>query len=126
MSVRALVGITAEWWTPESETEPDANGDVPERPASFFLEPLTGPEMMSVQEFFDIENKIVRPSGLLKACRIGLKDWRNVLDGNGIDVPFDESLNKLPAPYIAAAGAQILANSVIDGAAEKNSSSQSK
>ena len=120
MSVRALVGITSEWWTPPSETEPNDNGDLPERPASFHLSPLTGPEMLEVQEFFDLENRTIRPPGLLRACRLGLTDWRNVLDENDKELSFDPSLKCLPAEWIANAGAQIIANSVISEEAEKN------
>ena len=120
MSVRALVGITPEWWTPPSETTPDDNGDLPERPAAFHLHPLTGPQMLEVQEFFDLENRTIKPPGLLRACRFGLRDWRNVLDENDKEMEFDVSLKTLPAEWIANAGAQIIANSVIDGDAEKN------
>lgn len=121
MSVRALVGISPEWWTPESEKEPDANGDLPEFPAAFYLHPLTGPQMLEVQEFFDFENKTIRGPGLLRACRFGLQDWRNIVDENDKEIKFTRmSLDKLPAEILAGAGAQIIANSVIDGETEKN------
>jgi hypothetical protein len=120
MSVRALVGITPEWWTPETETEPDTDGHIAERPAAFYLHPLTGPQMMEVQEFFDLENRTIKTGGLLRAARFGLKDWRNVLDENDKEIDFDASLNKLPAEWIANAGAQIIANSVISEETEKN------
>ena len=120
MSVRALVGIVAEWWTPESETEPDADGHIAERPASFYLHPLTGPEMMEVQDFFDLENRTVKSGGLLRACRLGLRDWRNVLDENDNELSFDPSLNTLPAEWIASAGSQIISNSVVSEETEKN------
>lgn len=120
MSIRALVGITPEWWTPASEQK-DVNGEPNPTPAAFHLHPLTGPQMLEVQEFFDFENQTIKGPGLLKACRLGLKDWRNIIDEEGNEIIFTRNaLDKLPAEVLAAAGARIISNSVIDGQAEKN------
>lgn len=120
MSLRALVGIEPEWWTPETQKNDD-NGDPADSPASFHLWPLTGPQMLEVQEFFDFENQTIKGPGLLRACKYGLRNWRNIVDHTGKDVVFTRNaLDKLPAEVLAGAGAQIIANSVIDEEAEKN------
>lgn len=120
MAIRALVGIAPEWWTPDSELK-DAHGEPATDPASFHLHPLTGPQMLEVQEFFDFENQTILGPGLLKACRFGLKDWKNIVDEKDDPIKFTRNaLDKLPAEVLAGAGARIISNSVIDGEAEKN------
>ena len=121
MTLRALVGITPEWWTPESEKKPNDAGEVDAKPAAFHLYPLTGPQMLEVQEHFDMVNTTVKGPGLLLACRFGLKGWRNVVNENDEELPFNRlSVDKLPAEILAVVGAKIIANSVLDGDAEKN------
>ena len=120
MSLRALVGIEPEWWTPVGELK-GLNGEPVLDPASFHLHPLTGPQMLEVQEFFDFENQTIKGPGLLRACRFGLKDWRNIVDENGDTISFTRNgLDKLPAEVLAAAGAKIIANSVITEDDQKN------
>ncbi len=121
MTLRALVGIAPEWWTPDSEKKPNDAGVVDDKPAAFHLYPLTGPQMLEVQEFFDFENQTIKGPGLLRACRFGLKDWRNIVDENGDTISFTRNgLDKLPAEVLAAAGAKIIANSVITEDDQKN------
>lgn len=131
MSIKALQGITPVWWSPKSETtpKPDGDGKKDPNPAAFFLKPLTGPEMLEVQEYFDFDNGSIKTPGLLLACRLGLADWRNI-EGPDDDMLVFKDIRKpldvLAAETLAIVGAQIIASSVLAPDAEKNSLSQSK
>jgi len=102
MAIRAYEGITKEWYTPtDEEGQEDA--------AEFELSPLTGPQLLDVQVHFDIENMTVLGPGLVLACKFGLCDWKNVLDGNGRDKKFNRlGYLKLPGDIIAELGGKII------------------
>lgn len=114
MAIATLKGLTPEWWTPEDEREQD-------EPASFHIAPLSGPQMLEVQEHFDLPNQTIKGPGLLMACRIGLRGWKNIVDDEGKALTFTRSaIDRLPADTIAIIGAQVIANSVVDEDTEKN------
>jgi len=115
MSLELTKGLTLEWWTPAGHENDD-------NPVAFHIRPLTGPQMMIMRKHFNIEAQSIEPEGLLLACRDGLRGWRNVLDENGDSQVFHRSMiDRLPHDWIALIGAQVISNSVMTEAAQKNS-----
>ena len=120
MAIQAYDGITPMWYVPASE-----EGAVDA--AEFHLFPLTGPQLLEVQQYFDNENQTVLGPGLVMACKYGMRGWKNIVDGEGNDMVFTRvGLNRLPAENIAELGGKVIGMSVMDEEEVKNSSSQSK
>ncbi len=122
MAIKALTGLSPEWYEPERETT-DKNGsiipvDLPEDviPTQFQIRPLTGLEYMEVVETPGM-------ASLKKAFRYGLQGWRNLKDENGNDIEFDQVTagSILPARWIIAIGRRVVKISSFDGEKVKNS-----
>jgi len=109
MTIKALDGITPSWYTPVTEKE---NG---EQGAAFFLQPLSGPQLLEIQPHFDLANTTVRGPGLVLSCRYGLKGWRNIVDGKGAEMAFNPMrIDFLPSEILAELGAEIIRMSMLD------------
>lgn len=121
MPIKATTGIAPEWWKyPDEDSEADT-------PTEFHLFPLSGPEMLEVQEHFDPDTSAIKGRGLFIACKYGLRGWRNVVDDTGTEVVFNAmTLKLLPAEVLARAGSRIVNISLVTPDAEKNLLSQSK
>lgn len=120
MAIQAYDGVTPVWYTPDSEKDAvDA--------AEFHLFPLTGPQLLEVQQFFDTDNSVVLGPGLVMSCKYGMRGWKNIVDGEGNEMVFTRNgLNRLPAEVIAELGGKIIGMSVIEEEEVGNSLSQSK
>ena len=111
-------GLTNEKYIPESEkNEPN--------PAEFTLKPLNGLEFMEVMnEMYRDENGVLRMPGeaLKKAINFGVRGWKNFLDPQGEDVPFNKSnIPLIPAPVLSDLANKIISISEVGVAERKNS-----
>lgn len=114
MAIKAYSGITSEWYTPDSEEGFDDA-------AQFELKGLTGAQLLEVQQHFDIENQRVLGPGLVMACRLGLTDWKNIVDEEGKERVFTrQAILLLPAEVLAELGGKVISLSVMDDDETKN------
>ena len=109
MAIKAYQGIAPEWYTPRDEEGQD-------EPAQFYLQPLTGPQLLEVQAFFDAENTTVTGPGLVLACKFGIRNWNENITGEDDKARrFSRAgIQFLPAEIIAELGAKIVNLSVQD------------
>ena len=116
MTIKANDGLVPAWYTPKIEEDNN------EQATQFFLQPLTGPQLLDVQPHFDLEKMTVRGPGLVIALRYGLKGWKNLTNREGVELPFAAaSIDFLPSEIIAELGGEIIRVSTLDEDDIKNS-----
>ena len=118
----SIKGIAPEWWPlPADEGEED--------PVRFYLKPLDGLAWTSVlMESYDAETGVVGGAGVIKAFKLGVKDWENIEDGDkpGQLLKFSlPAMGKLNPGWIMDVGNRILEISRIRAEESKNSDSPS-
>ena len=116
MSIKAMTGLVPEWFVPDSEK--DAN---PEEQASFHCYPLTQPQVLEVQQYYDRDRKDFLPTAYAVAYRLGCRGWKNVTDHEGKPLKWSPANREtLPAHILAEVGANIINISVMGDDDEKN------
>lgn len=123
MTIKALTGLVAEWYTPDDERDEAIQ-------SQFKLQPLNGMqyiEIMSHGEALESGNFLVNHIGRQLLLKYGLVGWKNVEQVNGDPLPFSRNnIEMLPAAILAELGNEILTVSSLVEAERKNLSSQSK
>lgn len=115
MAIQLTKGLARQWWTPEAFEGED-------EPPAFELQPLTQPQFLEVQQFFDVPNETISGPGLMFAVRNGLKGWRNIVGDDGKDAVYTtRAVDRLPADWLALVGSKIVALSVLEDDEVKNS-----
>lgn len=113
MAIRALSGVSEEWYTPKSEEGED-------KPTRFKFRPMTPSQRESVMDVMgdDIGIPVKNYAQVLKMC---LVDWENFEDESGNQVKCTwTNHNKIPSNIRLELGAHIIISSMIDGEQEKN------
>ena len=114
MAIKAMSGITDEWYTPESQ-----EGE--EEPTRFKIRGLNGSQLLELGEFIDSDTGNISTAGLVAACKLGLKGWENVFDDEGEKVPFTRvNINRLPPEIIGELGGKVFTQSLLDEDERKN------
>lgn len=104
MSLKALDGISPEWYALPTEDNDDDS-----EPAEFRIWPLTGPQLLEVNEYFNADSLSIGGPGLLLAFKYGVKDWRGIVDRNGEPLKFTKAnIDKLPPVALARVGGRII------------------
>ena len=117
MSIQAMTGLVPEWYTPEVEKD-DANE---ESRASFHCFPLTQPQVLEVQQYYDSVKKDFIPTAYAVAYRLGCRGWKNVTDHEGKPLKWNpNNMDRIPAQILAEVGANIINISVMGADDEKN------
>lgn len=92
-------------------------------PATFELQPLSGVRAMEAMSYLEIlpnGDAIIRGEGLGLIIRYGLKGWKNVLDENGEDLPFNPvNVDCLGAVYLNAIANHLVSISNFGGREKK-------
>ena len=109
MAIKALRGVSVEWYTPEDQRDDDS-------PTKFLLKPLTPPELEQVMEALPDGSIGIPISNYSRVLKLGLKDWENFTDDE--DKPIKATFvnhYRIPQQYRIELGAQILALSHLSG-----------
>jgi len=115
MTIKALTGLTPEWYTPEDQKEETT-------PARFLLRPLKSPEVAKLQESFDGETGGISGNGLFTAAQLGIQDWEGVEDHEGKPLKYTKrNVDALPYALILELGGSVIASSFMTDEDEKNS-----
>ena len=118
----SIKGVSPEWYTLDSES-----GET--EPAQFYLKPLDGMSWTSVlMGSYNPETGEVDGSGIIKAFRLGVKNWRNIEDGDNPGQPLkfsSQAMASLHPAWIMEVGQRVMAISRLTQADEKNSDSPS-
>jgi len=115
MGLKITKGVAPEWFYPTGQDEED------EGAASFKLAPLTGPQLLEVQSFVDQTTLIMKGAGLVLACKLGMRDWRNVGDEKDKPLKCNRfTIDQLPAEVLAECGGRVIHMSVMDEEEIKN------
>lgn len=79
MAVRAIKGVSPEWFTPESEKVPDDDGElqIPDDAAQFQIRPLQQAQLHDV--LAEVRPTRMSRQAVTFCLRHGLVDWRNVV-----------------------------------------------
>lgn len=99
MSIRAVKGVTPEWYTPASEMVEGDDGALiaPEGAARFQLRPLTQMQLHEVMPEVNFEREHITRRGIEMCLRYGLTDWQGVEDDDGAALPCTfENAQRLP------------------------------
>ena len=81
MSIRAIKGITPEWYVPASEQ--DDVGNVRDGAAQFKLQPLTQMQLHEILPEIDFDSGHTSRRGIEMCLRYALLDWQGVEDADG-------------------------------------------
>lgn len=104
MSLRALDGISPEWYTLPGD-EDEAEGEKCE----FRIFPLTGPQLLEVNQHFNEEDLSISGTGLLLAFKMGVRDWRGVYDRKGEPMKYSKlAIDLIPPVALAQVGGRII------------------
>jgi len=118
MPMRALTGLVPVWYIPTSEHDVQPQ----DAASSFHCFPLTQPQLLEVQQFYDSDTKRLKPQAYAMAFRLGCRGWKNVQDSAGLNLPWSPSaMDTIPAKEIAEIGNHVLEISSLTGEDEKNS-----
>lgn len=91
MAVRLTAGLTAQWFTPESQA-----GEI--APARFFIRPLSTFERL---DLFGMVNEKLNGQASDLVLRATLKNWENVVDAEGVPIAFElDKIELLPVGTI--------------------------
>lgn len=120
MSIRALDGISPEWYT-----IPDQEECGEEDKAQFRIWPLTGPQLLEVNQHFELETSTIAGPGLYLAFKLGCKDWRNIKDRRDEEMKFSKlNFDYIPPQVLAQVGSRIVKISMLTEEELGNLSSQ--
>ncbi|MFP4560984.1 MAG: hypothetical protein ACLFQ3_06630 [Thiohalorhabdus sp.] len=115
MAITITEKTAPEWFTPESETEE-------EQPAQFHITPLNQVQVNEVLPEVDQESGVFSGRGVQTLLRYGLRDWKNILDEQGKEVPFRYGrLTRVPFDVQQEVASRIFEISVLTEAERKNS-----
>ena len=116
----SIKGIAPEWYTLS-----DDDGEA--EPVQFYLKPLDGMAWTAVlMESYNTETGEVGPNGIAKAFTMGVKNWRNIEDGNkpGEQLKFSrQAMASMHPGWIMEVGQRVLEISKFDEDSAKNSDS---
>lgn len=117
MPMKALTGLVSVWYIPTSED----NVQPEDAASSFHCFPLTQPQILEVQNLYDNDAKRLKPQAYAMAFRLGCRNWKNVQDREGLNLPWSPgAMDTIPAKEIAEIGNHILDISNLTGEDEKN------
>ena len=119
--------LAPKWYTPKLELEEDGDGnELPPAPdaTQFQLGVLNHSDMAQVSEQAYLSEAglgLVRPQGLVTACRRGVTDWRNVLGEDGQPLGFSHrALEDVPFNLLLELGGAVIAHNTLTDAEIKN------
>ncbi len=121
MSIKALTGLVPEWYVPTDEKPEDENAEVADDATSFYCFPLTQPQVLDIQQYYDSDEKAFNPTAYARAYTIGCRNWKNVFDHEGRSLKWSPvNMNMIPAAIMAEVGAYIISISVLGEDETKN------
>lgn len=111
--MKALTGLVPEWFSPETLEEGDE--------AEFEVTPLNQRTLADIQNHFDNESGIMRPTGYFTAFEIGCTNWRGVTDQEGNEFKFNKrNMIRIPIKVAMEVGAQVINVSALTEDERKN------
>ena len=118
MAIKATDGLTAEWYTPESEKEDEA-------PTQFHLKPFNGEKYNYIwaELFADSEGDVkISGKGVELALKFGLIGWRNMLSSNNSELAFKpNNFKHIPQNIRLEIASHLIDISTLTDGDEKNS-----
>ena len=118
----SIKGVAPEWYTLLSEEGEDD-------PVQFYLKPLDGIAWTSVlMESYSTETGEVGGAGVIKAFKLGVKNWKNIEDGDnpGTELKFAaQVIGRIQPGWIMEVGNRVMEISRLAAGTAKNSDSPS-
>jgi len=114
---QSIKGVSPEWWT--------LPGDDDDDPVQFYLVPLDGLAWTAVlMDSYNPDTGEIGGTGIIRAFRTGVKNWRNIEDADNPGKPLKfskQAMPKLNPGWIFEVGHRVLEISQINAEEAKNS-----